>query len=996
MRSREPALLLISPGIIKWTDSDFGLPHLVALGGWVRTKLGLRVEILDLGYEGGDHRALLCTLEELGPFHAIGVSCYSSFDYRRVVALARFLREHLPDVPLIAGGYHASAVPQDLLPPLAPFDAVVVGEGERPLQRLLEDILGGRSVEGDILGPDPVAQLDDLPPYDWDLLARYWPRAARLGRKLQIHLSRGCPYRCAFCMERAKGEASWRAFSPARAIAELQRLASRVELGSWVVNLADPLFGFQRSWRREVLEGVLEAKLRPRQFWTLTRADDLDDLDVKLLAQARFSIGVGLESGSPEMLRVIGKTRQPQAYLAAMRRLATMSREHGLSWAANVIVGHPGETPSSLEATARFVQELYLSAPETCGWLSVDPFRLYPGSQVHAAMGEYERDHGTTFHAPRWWQGWYDHAFRAEWVDPSRELDFATRISAMHRLYGPLLEQVQERFRGQGRGVDRVFERSMAEQRRFMNSTAGETLVRKAARAGPRASEPVPGTALPLPMGLQMRDPWVRKREEAVRRMLDQGVLHSPDLVQALLEVGPEAFMPAESAREVLEDRTPAVAREGLPALAPAFRFTVLAFEDLQLGAGERVADLAAGSGWIAALMAELVGPEGQVVAVPRGVSSEDLARVLAPWPQSRVEALALGRLMPSPGPWDALWIGGGLPRLPQPVAEALRDPGGRVLTFLGPRFRAQDLVSIRRLGDDLSERPLARVRMPALGGPWGWLPWPVGVGSSARPAIRFERRAAPALCYHVLAHLDLGLDAASLFDPTLSIAPWTGALLEALREAPGRIFAQVIAMRFDQVSALVTALAERPPRPLRRQADAELARGLARALEAEAPAFLRAWADDGIDARVAAVAGEVGSHLRELRSQLYAGQDREPPPLRVLHCPALGPAGRATSYDGERLVAVSLDEPTEHVLMQILHEEVHPVTDPLVRMEREGQPRDTRVGSEGHALHQELEGVAIAATQALLEARAPRWVPAFERWMARWTEIVAARRPAP
>ena len=30
---REPALLLIYPGIIKWTDTDFGLPHLVALGG---------------------------------------------------------------------------------------------------------------------------------------------------------------------------------------------------------------------------------------------------------------------------------------------------------------------------------------------------------------------------------------------------------------------------------------------------------------------------------------------------------------------------------------------------------------------------------------------------------------------------------------------------------------------------------------------------------------------------------------------------------------------------------------------------------------------------------------------------------------------------------------------------------------------------------------------------------------------------------------------------
>ncbi len=49
---RTPAVLLISPGVVKPTDRDFGLPHLVSLGGYVRHHLGVRVEILDLGYEG--------------------------------------------------------------------------------------------------------------------------------------------------------------------------------------------------------------------------------------------------------------------------------------------------------------------------------------------------------------------------------------------------------------------------------------------------------------------------------------------------------------------------------------------------------------------------------------------------------------------------------------------------------------------------------------------------------------------------------------------------------------------------------------------------------------------------------------------------------------------------------------------------------------------------------------------------------------------------------
>jgi radical SAM superfamily enzyme YgiQ (UPF0313 family) len=72
---------------------DFGLPHLVSLGGFVQAHTGIRVEILDLNYEGGDHASLMRTLEELGPFLVIGVSTYSSFDRMQALAVACFLRQ---------------------------------------------------------------------------------------------------------------------------------------------------------------------------------------------------------------------------------------------------------------------------------------------------------------------------------------------------------------------------------------------------------------------------------------------------------------------------------------------------------------------------------------------------------------------------------------------------------------------------------------------------------------------------------------------------------------------------------------------------------------------------------------------------------------------------------------------------------------------------------------------------------------------------------------
>lgn len=659
---RAPGLLLISPGILKWTDVDFGLPHLVSLGGYVRQRTGVRVEILDLNYEAGDHRHLERVLDGLGPFLAVGISCYSSFDRVRVMALARFLKTLYPEVPLVTGGYHASAVPEDLVFDGSPFDVAMVGEGERPLAALVEGLLAGEGVVPGVRPQEVVEDLDSLPPYQWDLLDRYWPVAGSIGRKFQIYLSRGCPYHCTFCMERAKSGYRWRAFSPERAVDELARLAARTPLEQWFVNVADPLFGFDRSWRRQVLRGILERGLLPRQYWTLTRSDDLQEEDVELLARARFSIGIGLESGSPRMLRLMQKARDPGRYLDAQRRLARASLEHGLNWAANVIVGHPGETRESMQETLDFATELVSVGERTCGWLSVDPFRLYPGSQVHAERARYEAEHGARFPHPEWWRHWFDGPFLAEHLDPSADLGYRERVEFMHSRYRPLVERVHQRFRG----PDRLFEASLLEQREVLSEPAMRDLLARAERA---VGAPPREATLRFPLGLHVRDPRTRRREEAVRALLERGVLRTERLVEALLLVVPEDDL----------------------LLGAGFGEVALGLEAMNPLPGSRVADARPSSGYVAALLARLVGESGEVSAA--GLS----------------------------GGYDGIWCGAALPTAPTGMAAHLEE-GGRLVTWLGPRFRDQDLVCLTRRGPALVERVLARGRAPALVGAEGWV----------------------------------------------------------------------------------------------------------------------------------------------------------------------------------------------------------------------------------------------------------------------------------
>ncbi len=200
--------------------------------------------------------------------------------------------------------------------------------------------------------------------------------------------------------------------------------------------------------------------------------------------------------------------------------------------------------------------------------------------------------------------------------------------------------------------------------------------------------------------------------------------------------------------------------------------------------------------------------------------------------------------------------------------------------------------------------------------------------------------------------------------------------MLAAYRAAPGKLTIQVIGLRHTTVDSLVNALRFDPPAALSDPRGRTLARCFAAALDAER---------EGFEVASPTPMAAVGTKLAVLRQALWDPQGRDAPPLRILHAPALGPNGRATRVGAERRVAVSLTQDPDHVLCQVLHEEIHPITDPIVLAERKERDRSTTRGAPGFGLHAELETVAVAATEAFLAARSPDLLPAFVRWRSRF-----------
>ena len=98
-------------------------------------KAGHNIVILDLNLHDNPKEILTAKLKELKP-DIIGLTATTPVAYK-VMDIAKIARNILPNVTIVVGGPHPTALPEDLLKNSC-IDIVVVGEGDRIFQSIVE------------------------------------------------------------------------------------------------------------------------------------------------------------------------------------------------------------------------------------------------------------------------------------------------------------------------------------------------------------------------------------------------------------------------------------------------------------------------------------------------------------------------------------------------------------------------------------------------------------------------------------------------------------------------------------------------------------------------------------------------------------------------------------------------------------------------------------------------------------------------------------------
>lgn len=193
----------------------------------------------------------------------------------------------------------------------------------------------------------------------------------------------------------------------------------------------------------------------------------------------------------------------------------------------------------------------------------------------------------------------------------------------------------------------------------------------------------------------------MKNRENLISNLLEMGYIKTDIVRDAMMKVPREQFMTPETRDYAYLDR-PIPLKHGQTISAP--HMVAILCEKMGLEKGMNVLEIGTGFGYNAAVVAEIIGPEGHVYTIERieklkNVAEQNITRT----GYSTNITVILGdgtKGYKDEAPYDRIYATASAPKIPEPLKEQLKI-GGRLLTPIGHDTSVQELLCLNRLGEN-------------------------------------------------------------------------------------------------------------------------------------------------------------------------------------------------------------------------------------------------------------------------------------------------------
>ncbi|MDD5133654.1 MAG: radical SAM protein [Candidatus Nanoarchaeia archaeon] len=359
----QSSVKIYKTGKLRAVVSEMPMISLASLAG-VLEKNKVEVQVLDLATSLAPEQELKDTLRYFNPDY-VGVT-FSTPLYEEAKQIAEIVKSFNPKIITIAGGVHISALTEETLKNTQ-FDIGVIGEGEETLQDIInkKPLVKIKGIAYKNKGKikinkrrELIKDLDSLPLPAWHLFNLKKYKASKLTTRKQpvgpIETSRGCVYGCIYCNKDIFGR-TFRYKSPERVILEIKHMLNS---GFKEIHVWDDNFVTNLDRAKKICDLIIQEGLNKKVKWVLAcgvRCDCIDEEFIKKAKQAGcYSIYLGVETGSPELLKKINKGET----LEQIKYAFYLCKKVGIETVAFYMFGLPGETIETMEQTIQLAKDL--------------------------------------------------------------------------------------------------------------------------------------------------------------------------------------------------------------------------------------------------------------------------------------------------------------------------------------------------------------------------------------------------------------------------------------------------------------------------------------------------------------------------------------------------------------------------------------------------------------------------------------------------------------